>query len=209
MRIDAYHDIVCPWCRIGKRHLDLALERWDGPPPEVRWRPFLLNPEAPQPSVPLAEYFRAVKGVPDARPVFERVERVGAAVGLRFDFDRALSARTEDAHRLLLLTPPDRRPALLDGLHRAYFEEGADLSDRATLADIAAAAGGDRSAVLAALDRGDGLVELQGELRQAHAIVQGGVPFFVFDDRYALSGAQPPETILETMRAAAAARVAC
>lgn len=209
MRIDIYHDIVCPWCRIGKRHLELALERWDGPPPAVRWLPFLLNPDAPDEPIPLTEYFRAVKGVPDARPMFERVERVGAAVGLRFAFDHALSARTQDAHRLLLLTPPERQPVLLDALHRAYFEEGADLSDRAALAEIAAGVGEDRAAVLAALDRGDGLVELQGVLRDANSLVQGGVPFFVFDDRYALSGAQPPETILEAMRAAAAARVEC
>ena len=209
MRIDVYHDIVCPWCRIGKRHLDLALAQWDGPPPEVRWQPFLLNPDAPEQPVSLTEYFRTVKGVPDARPMFERVERVGAWVGLRFAFDRAVSARNGDAHRLLLLAPTDRQPALLDALHHAYFEEGADVSDRATLADIAAGVGQDRDAVLVALERGDGLVELQGALRDGHALVQGGVPFFVFDDRYALSGAQPPETILEAMRAAATARVEC
>lgn len=209
MLIDVYHDIVCPWCRIGKRNLDLALVRWDGSPAEVRWHPYLLNPDAPDRAIPLFEYFRTARGVPDPRPLFERVERAGAGVGLRFDFDRALSGRTEDAHRLLLLTPRERQPALLDALHRAHFEDGADISDRPTLADVAAAVGEDRDAVLAALERGDGLAELQGDLRQAHSIVQGGVPFFVFDNRYALSGAQPPDTILEAMRAAEAARVEC
>ncbi len=205
MHIDVYHDIVCPWCRIGKRNLELALERWDGSPVEVRWRPYLLNPDAPDEAVPLFDYFRTARGVADPRPMFERVERAGEGVGLRFDFGRALSGRTDEAHRLLLLTPAERQTAVLDALHHAYFEQGADISDRATLADIAATAGEDRDAVLAALERGDGLAELQGELRQAHALVQGGVPFFVFDNRYALSGAQPPDVILEAMRATEAA----
>lgn len=209
MLIDVYHDIVCPWCRIGKRNLELALARWDGSPVEVRWHPYLLNPDAPDEAIPLFDYFRTARGVPDPRPLFERVGRAGAGVGLRFDFDRTLSGRTDEAHRLLLLAPRERQPALLDALHRAHFEEGADISDRATLAGIAAGEGEDSAAVLAALDRGDGLAELHGELRQSHAIVQGGVPFFVFDNRYALSGAQPPDTILGAMSAAESARVEC
>ena len=207
MLVDVYHDIVCPWCRIGKANLERALAVWEGEPVEVRWRPFLLNPDAPA-GQDLASYFRETKGVADPAPIFRRVEGVGAGVGLTFDFERARVTPTQDAHRLLLLVAPERREATLDALHRAYFEEGADLSDPGVLADAAAAAGADRTAVLAALRDDEGKAELAEALRDAQRTVRGGVPFFVFDERYALSGAQPPETLLAAMREASGERIA-
>ncbi|MCC6314389.1 MAG: DsbA family oxidoreductase [Thermomicrobiales bacterium] len=202
MIVDVYHDIVCPWCRIGKAHLDQALSAWDGPPVEVRWRPFLLNPEAGPEPTDLMTYFREHHGVADPSQIFARVEQAGANAGLRFRFDRALSVPTRDAHRLLALTAPERQPALLDALHHAYFEEGANLADLETLADLAGDVGEDRAGMLRRLRAGEGTDALEDALRQSAGIVQGGVPFFVFDDRYALSGAQPPEMMLRALAAA-------
>jgi predicted DsbA family dithiol-disulfide isomerase len=209
MRIDVYHDIVCPWCRIGKANLAAALERWDGPAPDVVWRPFLLDPSAPEAPEPLLEWFRRTKGVSDPLPLFERVAQAGAAAGLRFRFDIAQSVQTRDAHRLLLAAPATAQGALLDALHRLHFEEGASIGDPAVLALAAAEAGMDRADALDLIESGAGMMELQAALRESHQLVQGGVPFFVFDSRFALSGAQPPEVLLQAIQQAATTGVQC
>jgi predicted DsbA family dithiol-disulfide isomerase len=208
MRIDVYHDLVCPWCRIGKANLAAALERWEGEAPTVVYRPFLLDPAAPESAEPLLDWFRRTKGVADPLPLFERVAEAGAGAGLRFRFDRALSVQTRDAHRLLLAAPPEIQPALLDVLHRLHFEEGASIGDPLVLAQAAAEAGMDRAEALDLLESGAGLLELQAALRESHHLVQGGVPFFVFDGRYALSGAQPPEVLLQAITQAGTAAAA-
>jgi predicted DsbA family dithiol-disulfide isomerase len=209
MRIDVYHDLVCPWCRIGKANLAAALDQWEGEAPVVVWRPFLLDPTAPESPEPLLDWFRRTKGVADPAPMFERVSQAGAAAGLKFRFDIARSVQTRDAHRLILATPLETQPALLDVLHRLHFEEGASIGDPVTLAQAAAEAGMDRAEALDLLESGAGTLELQAALRESHHLVQGGVPFFVFDNRYALSGAQPPEVLLQAMAQADAARVQC
>lgn len=207
MIVDVYHDIVCPWCRIGKAALDRAVAAWDGEPIEVRWRPSLLNPEAPA-GLPIADYLRQVRGVADPAAVFRRVAAAGAPAGLRFRFDLARSAPTQDAHRLLLLTPPAARPALLDRLHRAHFEEGVDIGDHATLARLAADVGAaSAEAVVDRLASGEGTAELNEALAEANDVVRGGVPFFVFDNRFAVAGAQPTAVLVEAMGATARAAV--
>lgn len=209
MTVDVYHDISCPWCRIGKANLDAALAAIEGPRPVVRYRPFLLDPDAPETGLPLADHFRDAKGIADPWPLFERASRAGAEAGLRFRFDRALAAQTRDAHRLLLLAPPDWQSDLLDALHVAHFEQGADLSDVATLTRVAGEAGMDAAEALDLLESGAGVVELQLELRASHQAVPGGVPWFVFGPRHALSGAQPPDTLREAIDAAMGATVIC
>ncbi|MFM9105598.1 MAG: DsbA family protein [Chloroflexota bacterium] len=199
MRIDVHHDLVCPWCRIGKANLDAAIGQWQGEPPVVSYRPFLLDPEAPESPEPLLDWFRRTKGVADPLPLFERVSQAGAAAGVRFRFDLARSVQTRDAHRLILAAPPEFQQPLIDVLHRRYFEEGANIGDPLVLAQAAADAGLDRAEALDLLESGAGLLELQAALRESHQIVQGGVPFFVFDGRYALSGAQPPEVLLQAI----------
>ena len=206
MIVDVYHDIVCPWCRIGKANLDRALAGWEGEPVEVRWRPFLLNPEAPTAGGDLATYFRETKGVADPAPIFRRVEAAGASARLHFDFARARVGPTQDAHRLLLLVAPERRATVLDALHRVYFEEGGDLADHALLTDAAAEAGEDRATILARLASDEGEAELAEALRASQATVRGGVPFFAFGATCALSCAQPPETLRAAMRETVAAR---
>ncbi|HEX5499122.1 MAG TPA: DsbA family protein, partial [Thermomicrobiales bacterium] len=88
MHIDLYHDTVCPWCRIGKRHLARAIAEWTGEPVEVRYHPFLLDPDLPDEGEPFLDYFKERKGIADPAPVFDRVTAMGAGAGLDFRFDR-------------------------------------------------------------------------------------------------------------------------
>ena len=209
VHIDVYHDLICPWCRIGKRNLDTALAAWTGEAPTVAYHPYVLNPDAPDEPMSIAEFFRTRKGMANPQPMLDRVVQAGANVGLQFNFDRALIVPTQTAHRLVLLTPPEGQPSLIDALHRAHFEEGGNLADIDQLASIAAAVGLDAEEVRAALQSGQGAVELHGDLRASQQMVQGGVPFLVLDQRFAVSGAQPVEMLLDGLTQASTAQIQC
>lgn len=200
MNIDVYHDIPCPWCRIGKANLEAALAQWDGEPVTITWRPFLLDQGVPAEGVPTADFYRVKFGPENVATMFERVQHAGHRAGVEFNFEDAIRAPSEDAHRLVWLAPEERKRAVVDGLQQAYFNEGKNVADLAALADIAAAAGMDRDATLRRLHSDEGVVETAEAIEEAMRLGVTGVPFFVFDHRYALSGAQPPETILAAMR---------
>jgi predicted DsbA family dithiol-disulfide isomerase len=200
MHIDVYHDIPCPWCRIGKANLDAALQQWEGEPVTVTWRPFLLDRDVPAGGTPTLDFYRAKFGAENVAPMFERVRQAGRRAGVEFNFENAVRAPSQNAHRLIWLAPNERRRAVLEGLQRAYFNEGKNVADLETLADIAAAAGMDRSETLLRLRSDEGVAETAEAIDQAYRLGVTGVPFFVFDNRYALSGAQPPDALLDAMR---------
>lgn len=209
VHIEVYHDLICPWCRIGKRNLETALNGWDGPTPAVSYRPFLLNPDATEQPMPIAEYFRTMKGISDIRPIIDRVVSAGAEVGLRFDYDRVVIVPTHLAHRLILMTHEQDQPRLIDAMHTAHFEQGQNIADTTVLRWVLSGLGIDPIRLIGALESGGGMVDLQGQLREAQATVQGGVPFFVFNQRFALSGAQPATVLAEAIARANEDRVEC
>ena len=200
MDIDVYHDIPCPWCRIGKANLEAALRQWDAEPVTITWRPFLLDHGVPLEGIPARDFYRIKFGAENVEPMFERVRSTGHSAGVTFNFEDSIRAPTEDAHRLVWLASQDTKMAVVDGLHRAYFNEGKNVSDLETLADVAAGAGLDRGEMLGRLQSGEGSAETAEAIENAYRLGITGVPFFVFDRRYALSGAQAPETILATMQ---------
>lgn len=200
MNIDVYHDIPCPWCRIGKANLQAALAQWDGEPVTLTWRPFLLDRDVPTEGVPTPDFYRAKFGPENVAAMFDRVRKAGRRAGVKFNFEDAIRAPSEDAHRLVWLTPEERKTAVVDGLQRAYFDEGKNVADLETLADVAAAAGMDREGTSRRLRSDEGVAETAAAIADAMRLGVTGVPFFVFDNRYALSGAQPPESILAAMR---------
>ena len=200
MKIDVYHDIPCPWCRIGKAHLEAALGQWDGEPVTVTWRPFLLDQNVPEEGIPAPDFYAAKYGPENVAAMLQRVQGAGQRAGVEFDFAAATRAPSSDAHRLIWLAPDDLRTAVLDGLQRAYFNEGRNVADLETLADVAAAAGMGRGETLRRLRSDEGVAETAAAIDDAYRLGVSGVPFFVFDNRYALSGAQPPQTILAAMR---------
>jgi predicted DsbA family dithiol-disulfide isomerase len=210
LTIDVISDVVCPWCFIGKRHLESALAAWrkDHPgekQPVVHWHPFQLNPQLPRSGVPRAEYV-ATKfgGLQRAKEIYARVANAGARASIAFDFDRiAVQPNTLNAHRLIHHSGPSgRQDAIAEALFRAYFLEGADLSRDDTLADIAAHACFDRNEISAYLARDEDKALIEDQDQHARSLGVEGVPFFIFNRRYAVSGAQRPEAILEMMEKA-------
>ncbi len=199
MNIDVYHDIPCPWCRIGKANLQAALEQWSGEPVTVTWRPFLLDQDVPAAGTPARDFYRGKFGAENVEPMFARVQDAGRRAGVEFNFDDAIRAPSDDAHRLVWLAPEALETAVVEGLQRAYFNEGRNVADLEILADIAAAAGMERDTTLRRLRSSEGATETAEAIDNAYRMAVSGVPFFVFDNRYALSGAQPPETILAAM----------
>ena len=207
--IDVISDVVCPWCFIGKRHLERALELWQSRYPDeiptVRWHPFQLNPQLPAGGVPRKQYLEDKFGGPErAKEIYARVSAAGKRAGIDFAFDAIqVQPNTIDAHRLLHYAGErGQQDAMAETMFRHYFEQGADLTDKETLADIAAQAGMNRDEVLTYLtgDADRALIEEQD--RRARATGVQGVPFFIFNQRVALSGAQPPEVILDAMEKA-------
>jgi predicted DsbA family dithiol-disulfide isomerase len=204
--VDVVSDVVCPWCFIGKRHLEAALAGL----PEldevvVRWHPFELNPDLPPDGVDRRQYLEAKFGGPArAAQVYERVREAGAAAGLAFDFDAiARQPNTRDAHRLIAWAQAGGdAEALVERLFRAYFLEGRFVGDRDTLVALAHEAGLDAAAARGWLDAGTGTDEIGHAEVRARELGITGVPFFIFDGRVALSGAHPPETMREAIRQA-------
>jgi predicted DsbA family dithiol-disulfide isomerase len=207
VQIDVISDVVCPWCYIGKRNLESALASWrekypDEATPEVRWHPFQLNPHLPQTGVSRKEYLEQKFGGPErAKEIYARVTAAGSRSGIAFEFDRIrMQPNTINPHRLIhIAADRGKQDEVAEALFRRYFIEAADLTRPETLADIAAEAGLDREQTAAYLDSDEDRELIEEQDRRARSIGVEGVPFFIFGQRYALSGAQPPDVMLEVM----------
>ena len=215
LSIDIVSDVVCPWCYIGKRRLEAALARRasdDAQPVQVRWLAFQLNPDIPAGGVDRRSYLEQKFGGPErAKQIYARIKAAGDEVGIPFDFERIVrQPNTVNAHRLIAwaqdldLTASD---ALIERLFRAYFVEGIDIGDIDALARLAGDAGFDATAARAWLASDAGRTAIEAEEQRARALGVTGVPFFVFNQRLAVSGAQPPEVLLGAMEQAATAEL--
>lgn len=211
MIIDIYADVVCPWCYIGARRMELALANRPGLQVERRWRPFQLQPQMPAGGKPWAAWAREKFGG-EARvdAAFAQVTSVGAADGLRFDFSKVASApNTVDAHRLILLAGEHGAQwPVASALFRAYFAEGRDLNDLDHLLDAAEAGGLGRELARAHLLSDDGRDEVAASQREAHELGVSSVPCYIFDEEAALLGAQPVPVLERVLDAAATGTLA-
>ncbi len=203
-RLDVYSDVICPWCYIGKRHMQSALAQLaaEGLGFEVSWRPFQLNPEMPPAGADRDDYRRAKFGsLEKSRELDAQVAAAAEAAGLPIRHD--LMRRTPNtlaAHRLIQFAAEQgRQDALVDSLFAAYFVEGRDIGDRQTLVDLAAGAGLDASATADFL-AGDRLAaEVQAEDQAVRAAGLSGVPTFVLDRHVLFSGAVPADVFAEAL----------
>jgi len=204
LTIDVWADIACPWCWIGERRLRSALRQRPGLETDLRWRPFLLQPDLPEQGMEWEEFVRERFGGEErAFPAFQQVQDSGAREGLAFRFDRMTRAPlTRDAHRLIRAgrqTGVDWRVA--EALFFAHFTEGRNLNNAEDLLQAAARGGLDEEEGRRILEGSAGMKELEEERREARRLGITGVPFLVVGNRYAVSGAHPPDVILQTIDA--------
>jgi len=208
LTIDVVSDVVCPWCYIGKRRLEDALAqlREANPdlPVQVRWHPFQLNPDLPPEGKDRRQYLEQKFGGPErAKEIYARVEAAGHTVGIPFAFAAIeRQPNTLDAHRLLAWAQSRREgdaDALVEQLFRAYFIDGLYLGDHGVLVARAVAAGFDGDDARAFLASDSLTADVADADRRAREMGVSGVPFFIFDGKTAVSGAQEAATLLEAI----------
>ena len=205
--IDIISDVVCPWCYIGKRNLEAALAKYHeqhakDPTPTVRWHPFQLNPQLPKTGVPRAEYLEKKFGGPArTKQIYARVTEAGKQAGIDFDFDRiTVQPNTVDPHRLVYhALAAGKQDAMVETLFRAYFLDARDLTKVSTLAELAAQAGIDKQSAETYLGSDEDRDLIADADQEARRMGVEGVPFFIINRKYALSGAQPPEVMLKAI----------
>ncbi|XVS66469.1 DsbA family oxidoreductase [Actinosynnema sp. CA-299493] len=201
MRLDVWSDVVCPWCYIGKRKLERALDRWDGEPVEVVWRPFELNPRLKSTGAAVREVLAGKLGSEDlADQAMLRSTAAAESEGLRYAMPKAIAANTFDAHRLVSLArDQDLQHEVKERFLRAHFVEGEDLGDHGTLVRLAAETGLTGAADALAADAL--ATRLRAELDEGVAIGVRSVPTYVVGNR-GVAGAQDPDVILDLLRSA-------
>ena len=194
IRLDIFSDPICPWCYIGKANLDRALEAHAGHSFEIEWHPFQLNPDMAPEGADRRAYLEArFGGKQNAVGVYARVSEAAAAAGVTINFETMNRVpNTIDAHRLIHWAGLEgRQTAMVATLFRAYFRDGKDIGDKATLATLAGNAGMDAALAARLLATGEDRADITA--RDAHARQRGvnSVPSFVIANQYVLTGAQP------------------
>ena len=208
LKIDVISDVVCPWCYIGKRRLSRALELYReqnplAPAPVVRWHPFQLNPDLPEEGVDRDEYLRRKFGG-RADEIYAQVTEVGKSVGIVFAFNAVpRQPQTLAAHSLIQMSAESGdQDSLVEALFKAYFVDGRDLTSREELVAIASSVGLAAARIEACLADGEERERVRNADARARQMGVQGVPFFVFNQRYAVSGAQEPMVLLDAMHRA-------
>ncbi|WP_339856107.1 DsbA family oxidoreductase [uncultured Nisaea sp.] len=195
-QIDIFSDVICPWCFIGKRRLERALKARPLPSLTIQWRAFQLNPEMPTEGMDRQAYLESKFGGPDrATQIYDNIRRMGDAEGIDFRFD--LIQRTPNtvlAHRTInLATVMGTADALVERMFNAYFTKGVDIGDIDKLVELAEQSGMKPDDTREWLESTGGTSEVMAETRFAYENGINGVPCFIFNRQYAVSGAQEPE----------------
>jgi predicted DsbA family dithiol-disulfide isomerase len=196
VEIEVYSDVVCPWCYVGKRRLEQAMAQLDGIQAHVTWRPFQLNPTMPKEGMDRTTYLEAKFGSPDAfRRLEEDVLAAGTSEQIPFAFEKIVrTPNTFSAHRLIWYAGRHgRQDVVVASLFKSYFEEGADIGSVPTLACLSVSAGMDAERFL---QSDEGVAEVKAEEAAGHRLGIRGVPYFLLDNTYGISGAQPVEVLV-------------
>lgn len=204
--IDIVSDVVCPWCYLGKARLELAIaEVQDEVGVDLNWRPYRLNPDYPPEGVDQKKALeQKLGGAERVAQGHKMLTDLGREVGINFDFDAIkIGPNTLDAHRLIhwaVTESREKQDKVVNALFKANFEEGRNIGDHAVLLDIAEKAGLDKSVIATLLASDADRDLIVAEIDAAQKIGVTGVPFFIFDQQYAVSGAQTPDVLAGALR---------
>jgi predicted DsbA family dithiol-disulfide isomerase len=201
MKIEIWSDIACPWCYIGRRRFEKAMNQFEHQNEvEVIWRSFQLDPNAPRDYAGNAYDLlteRYGMSMEQSKSANDRVTQLAALEGLEYHLDQAHPVNSMDAHRLIHLAAQHHlQSEMKERLQRAYFTEGLVVSDRNVLVNLAVEVGLNADETRQMLESDAFVAAVQSDERHAQALGCRGVPFFVFDEKYAISGAQPVELFL-------------
>lgn len=207
IKVDVISDVVCPWCYIGKRRLEKALNKLNSEYTfEVTYHPFELNPSIPESGVNQKQYLSQKFGGEERYDkITAHVTQVAAEEGLTFNFHKqAVSPNTRNAHRIIQLAKHvNKQTDVKEAFMKAYFTDGVDLSKNENLITYATQAGMERNIVEQLLASDMGVAEVIQAEKEIQQLGITGVPFYIINNKYGLSGAQPPEAFIEVIQKAA------
>lgn len=208
MKVEIWSDIMCPFCYIGKRHFEAAMKEFlHAEKVQIEWKSFQLDPTIPnmEERVDVYQYLADKKGMTleQSKAMHENVVQMAKNAGLEYNFDRAIVGNSKDAHRLIQFS---KTKGLGDeaeeALFKAYFTDGKNMADLNDLIEIGTSIGLDALELTSTLESDAFAYEMTQDIQEAQNIGVQGVPFFVFDRKYAVSGAQPVEAFLQTLETA-------
>ena len=208
MKIEIWSDVMCPFCYIGKKHFESALEQIDfGDEIEVEWKSFQLDPTLPMDgeTTTTRDYLLQKKGMPAQQVdgMMMQLKQSGAQAGIDFQMDRAIPVNTFRAHRFIHYAQNEGKGnEAEEGLFKAHFTDGKNVGDINVLADLAAEIGLNKDEAKAYLQTDDLSMEVKADIHEAQQLGISGVPFFVVDRKYGVSGAQPVQVFVETLKQA-------
>ncbi|KTR39050.1 MULTISPECIES: DsbA family protein [Curtobacterium] len=214
VKVDVWSDIACPWCYIGKRKFEAGVAAFsstpEAQPVEVEYHSFELSPDTPVDFEGTeAEFLSQHKGLPvdRAQQMIDQVAGIAESVGLHYDYDALRHTNTVKAHQVIHLAKQHgKQLEMVERLFTAYFERGEHVGQDESLADLGASIGLDRDEVLATLRDDAQLAAVRADQAQAQAFGINGVPFFVIDGKYGVSGAQDPAAFEQVLRQVVALR---
>lgn len=204
MKVEIWSDVMCPFCYIGKRRFESALDKFKYKDEvKITWKSFQLNPQMKtDPGKSINQYLAEIKDwtLEQAESMNERVTQMAKAEGLYYDFDKAIVANSFDAHRLIQFAKTKNRGDEAEEiLFKAYFSEGKNTADFSTLVQLGTEIGLDKDELEKMLAGNEFANEVQNDVREAQELNIYAVPFFVIDRKYGISGAQQTETFLEAL----------
>ncbi len=207
MTVEIWSDVVCPFCFIGKRHFEKALAQFPQRDQlEIVWKSFQLDPNASTaPDKTLAAHMAVHKGISDAQVqgMFAHATQMAAAAGLEYHLEKAVPANSFDAHRLLQYAEEKGRGnEMEETLFRAFFMDGKNIADRETLTRLGITAGLEEKALQAAFTEEKYAAAVRADIAEAETLNITGVPFFVLNRKYGISGAQPPAAMQQSLEKA-------
>jgi protein disulfide-isomerase len=207
MKVEVWSDIMCPFCYIGKRNYETALKQFkDKNLVEIEWHSFQLDPTIPvknEKKVNVYQYLAEAKGMSYeySKKIHEKLIQTAKNAGLEYNFDKAIVANSFDAHKLIQLAKTKKLgDAVEERLFRAYFTEGRDFGETDTLVSLGKDIGLQENEIRDALKSDEYAHKVEQDIQEANDIGVGGVPFFVFNRKYAISGAQATEYFLQTLQ---------